>query len=401
MKLLMLCTTYALDPGNEYLTNDLAIALTKRGHQVQVVLIDWSKKAGSEISMREIDGVRVLVIPPLALSGLGNIVYRVSKWIASPIYASSIMKRHLGGQKFDGVICYSPLSAVGSVLTASLQKYAKRSYAVMWDFFPYYHHNLGLVPSGLIFWAAKLYEQNLVSRIDVVGVMSPRNVLYFVDKYDVRSSQTIEVLRLWGRTELSTVKSVSDTRVEFDLPVDKEIVLFGGQMSEGRSVEDIIAAAEKASEENIDVHFLLIGDGRLSGVIEDKIANGDATNITYRRRIPRDEYLKLAACCTIGLSAEHRDLGVPSFPSKIIDYLRAGLPIIAAVEEATDFGEFIEQNGLGIAVPGGSSKAILDAVVKLLSDEKLRDTCKINGRKALKEVFDVTVAAEQIESHFR
>ena len=41
-------------------------------------------------------------------------------------------------------------------------------------------------------------------------------------------------------------------------------------------------------------------------------------------------------------------MSIPTYPSKVIDYLRVGIPTLALIEDSTDFGEILEANNVGL-----------------------------------------------------
>jgi len=112
--------------------------------------------------------------------------------------------------------------------------------------------------------------------------------------------------------------------------------------------------------------------------------------------VPRDVYLSIAAACDIGLVATIAETGVPTFPSKTIDYLRVGLPVVASVESTTDYRTFVEDNGFGLVVPAGESRSWLDAISRIVDDPDIHATMVRAGRAALQTHFDVANAARLI-----
>ena len=50
--------------------------------------------------------------------------------------------------------------------------------------------------------------------------------------------------------------------------------MFGGQITQGRGVEDMLAAAAIAEHARPDLAFLFVGDGRLVPMVEARIASG-------------------------------------------------------------------------------------------------------------------------------
>ncbi len=62
-----------------------------------------------------------------------------------------------------------------------------------------------------------------------------------------------------------------------------------------------------------------------------------------------------------------------SFRTRILDYLWAGLPVVATDGDA--LAELIDDRGLGITVPAGDVDALEQALFRLLDDEALRAKC--------------------------
>jgi hypothetical protein len=65
-----------------------------------------------------------------------------------------------------------------------------------------------------------------------------------------------------------------------------------------------------------------------------------------------------------------------SFRSRMLDYLWAGLPIVATEGDA--FGRMIPAEGLGVAVPERDPGALADALERALYDTEFAATCRRN-----------------------
>jgi glycosyltransferase involved in cell wall biosynthesis len=397
MRVLMLCTKYSLDPKDPYMTNELAGALGASGHRIQVVATDWNAPFGAPAAtLRSEDGIDILILSPRAITGLGRLVERASKWTLSSLFARREMRKALGRQRFDLLICFTPCVTVAAQLWWATRRWGTRNLLLVHDFFPYHHRAIGLVPSGPMFEIAKWLEERLMRRFHVIGCMSPMNIEYLRSHYRVHETQRIEVHPIWGRTSAPMSTSRDATRAAQGLPLDKKIVVFGGQITEGRGVEDILAVARILREERPDLVFLLIGEGRLADLVE-RHAGGPGGNILYRRRIPREDYLRLISVCDIALVCTVTGVDVPSFPSKIIDYLRARLPIVAAVEDTTDYGRFVEEHGVGIALHAGDPPALAEAIKRICDAPDLASRMTRAAGSCLDEVFDVRRAVKRIE----
>lgn len=85
----------------------------------------------------------------------------------------------------------------------------------------------------------------------------------------------------------------------------------------------------------------------------------------------RQNYL-LEADLGVSTHLEHVEAEF-SFRTRILDYLWASLPVVATAGDS--FGDLIELERFGLAVPPGDVDALEDALFRLLTDEDLRAEC--------------------------
>jgi glycosyltransferase involved in cell wall biosynthesis len=392
----MLCTKYPLDSNDRYMTNELAGALVAAGHPVQVVVIDWDAPFGAPTTaVRSADGVDALVVSPRRISGLGRFVEKASKWALSSLFAQREMRKALGNETFDLLVCFTPCVTVAAQLLWVIRRWPMQSMLFVHDFFPHHHRSIGLVPAGPVFEIARRIEEHLIRKFDVIGCMGPDNIVYLRKHHRVRPEQRVIWAPIWGEIAPPPVRPKEVTRRDYGLPTDRKILVFGGQITQGRGVEEMLAVATLAQEARPDLAFLLIGEGRLVERVESYIAAG-GNNVIYRRRIPRTEYLSLISACDIGIVCTVAGVESSSFPSKTIDYLRAGLPIVAAVEQDSDYREFLRRWNIGISIPAGDATALFAAVIRMADDLEMNANITRNARACLEEVFDVGPAVKRV-----
>jgi GT2 family glycosyltransferase/glycosyltransferase involved in cell wall biosynthesis len=84
-----------------------------------------------------------------------------------------------------------------------------------------------------------------------------------------------------------------------------------------------------------------------------------------------------------------------SFRTRILDYLWAGLPIVAT--EGDTFGDLISQRGLGIAVPEQDIDALAAALEKTLFDDDFARQCRVNVERTAREFTWPVALAPLIE----
>lgn len=400
MKILMCVTTYPDKIGESYLTSDLADEWVHMGHDVTVVALQWKKRGGSEPprTLRFPSGVKAHYFVPLHTGRFGRLFERISRWALTSYRLRRPVAAAVGDDSgYDAAIFFAPAINLAAQV-ADYTRNIRHTYLYVTDFFPYAHRDLGLVPSGPVFSIARWAENRLMRKFRTLGTMSPRNADYLQRHYAVDPDQRVVVDMLWGPGAVTATADRASVRAAFDLPAQRRLLLFGGQLTEGRGVEDIIAATRIAADRSLDISFLVIGDGRLRPQIEAAAALYP-DYLLFRLPVSRDRYLELAAACDAGLVVTIRDTDVPTFPSRTIDYLRVGLPVLAAVELSTDFGEIIAELGVGIHLTAGEPEALVEAGLALFADPERYATMRTACEAAVRDIFSTKRAARDILDH--
>ncbi len=389
---LMVFSKFGDSADTRYLSNDLADAFAERGFRVRVIHLPWDSPEDRTARFYVQDnGVEVLVSPPLSLSWLGRLGALCAKWGGSSFVAAHRGRRQFGKSPGAIVIGMSPVVLGAFVWRWALRSASVGSYAYLVDFFPFHHRAIGVMPGGLIFKVAHWMESALLRRFTVVGCMSPLGLEYLARNYALRPDQATGVVSLWGPQSLALSADPGGVRAMYGLPGDRPIAVFGGQITHGRGIEDILASAELARRAQSDLVFLFIGRGSLASLVQQAVNSG-SSNVCLISELGREEYLTLVAACDVGIVATVANVDVPTFPSKTIDYLRAGLPVAASVEASTDFDEFVEARGFGLAVTAGEPVRLLEAIEFILADDDRRQAMVSAGRRTLHEIFNVDVA---------
>ncbi len=392
MKFLLICTKYPTGPNDSYMTTELAGALVDQGHDVSVAVIDWDLPLGSASRrLKTAAGVDVLVIAPQGTKRLGRIVERITKWGLSSLLAQREMARAFGNAKFDYILAWTPCVTVAHQLRWAKKKFQAPSMLYVYDFFPYHHRSIGLVP-GALFPVALRAEQKLISSFDVIGCNLPTNMEYLRRHYAIGADQNMVWTPLWTDISRPAPVDAATMRASFGLPLDKRIVVFGGQLTQGRGIEEMLHVAERARQDQPHLAFLFIGDGRLSALVAEHAQRAD-TNVHLVKRVPREQYLQLISACDLGMVATVPGVDSASFPTKILDYLRANLPVVAALEPHNDLRELLVEWGVGRSVPVGDVNGLYAAVVEQISTQLANETMMERTQFCLEAVFDVQLAA--------
>ena len=395
MRFLMVCMRYPLEPGQSYLTTELADALVAAGHQVEVLLVDWDGYQDGKVDhATSPTGIRVIRTPPRRWRNLGRLAAHASKFVLTGRSAARTLKRNFDLASFDGAIGWMPATAIAPIPRLLQRAGIAHRLLFIWDFFPDHYREIGRIPGGPPFWIARFWEQRLLATFTAIICTLPGNVAYLRRHFRVSPEQRILVNPVWSAITPCESGDVASTRATYNLPSGAPIAVFGGQLVEGRGFDQIVGAAEIAASQGSSLIFLFVGDGRLAPLIRSR-AEGHP-NIRYLPAMTRAAYCDLLTACDVGMVATVPGVTSFSIPSKTVDYLRAGLPVIAAVEPGSDFGSILEDYGVGRAVPFNDQAVFLREAERLATDPRLRASAREAAPRCLEEIFDVRHAVATV-----
>jgi glycosyltransferase involved in cell wall biosynthesis len=394
-RVLLVVAWYPASPARRSLFHELVDALRDQGAVVDVIALDWrdiDQMPGAPKYQRERQ-LQVFRFNPVNVNFAGNKIKLVLKWALSSWRPVPIVVRLMSTNSYDQIIVSAP-SALYMTTLVSLALSKARKYLIQWDFFPFSEVSIGLFRSKAVFNIFHMLQSALVRRFHVIGCMSEGNIAFLRKNYRLRRDQSVELLPIWGNPRAVAAENSSVLRSKYDIPASAKIAVFGGTLAQGRGLDDILEAAKLIAHTDPGILFLIVGTGPLEN--EFRAAAADVKNVRVLKYIPREDYLKFLTVCDCGIVATQRDTGLPTFPSKTIDYFRAGVPVVASVENTTDYGTMLEANKAAIAVAAGNCEALARAVSRVMYDAELRDEMAANGRLMLQTHFNVELTAAKL-----
>lgn len=385
-RVLIISAEYSLDGASQWLPEELAREFASRGHHVRVVARDMIRpravgRQRHEPGEPEVFSVGVTRRPD------GRLARRVRLPLALLRQRFSALP-WAAEEEYDLVI-YFTIAWTSSSVVRGLQRRGavKRSVLVLWDFFPVHQYSIGHIPGWLRPLEPMFYrlEARAVAAADTVAVMSGAGN-DFLARYFPRFEGGTVVIPPWGQD--------SHMRAGYSGPFR---AVFGGQLGAGRGLEDLLGAAEIVQREGSEMQFAIYGDGPLLPWLQAEVERKSLRNVTLAGKLPRAQYLEDISQASVGIAATVRGVPSPSFPSKIVDYARIGLPVVASVEESTDVGRILESNGAGWAARAGHPEELAAA---LLTAEAARTAGLLedygrNSRLLFEKELDVRTAVDR------
>jgi glycosyltransferase involved in cell wall biosynthesis len=157
-------------------------------------------------------------------------------------------------------------------------------------------------------------------------------------------------------------------------------VVYVGRISAGRGVDEMIALGRVLGG---DVRVVLVGpaDGDVRDRLESAVSDGV---VEWRGPLPNPEALAATRGAVAGLSLlRDEDNYRHSRPTKLIEYMAAGVPVITTPLPLA--AEMVEESGSGVIVPFGDVVAVAEAARRLATDAAGRRAAIEAGHRYVSE----------------
>ena len=123
----------------------------------------------------------------------------------------------------------------------------------------------------------------------------------------------------------------AELRKKYGIPQNKVIFLYGGNLGTPQGLEFAMESV-KASSIVRDAFFVFVGSGTKKKWIEEYIAKERLAKILLLDAMPKDEYETLVFACDVGLIYLNHACLSPNFPSRLLPYMQASIPVICATD---------------------------------------------------------------------
>ena len=198
-------------------------------------------------------------------------------------------------------------------------------------------------------------------------------------KFFARAYRIPRPLVLQNRPRLVAVARTDRIRRELRLAEPWPIVLYQGGLQQGRGLARLVEAAGQIDR----AYFVFIGGGPLAGLLEKQAeAAGLAGRVRFIPTVSLADLPSYTASADIGVQPlENTCLNhLTTDSNKLFEYMMGGLPVVAS--DLPEIRRIMNEHGFGIAVPPGDTKALAQAIQRLLDDEEMRLQLAAKARKA-------------------
>jgi glycosyltransferase involved in cell wall biosynthesis len=329
------------------------------------------KTQNIETNLSEEAGCHILRVK-IGKNKKANLIEKGLTTVFLPQLYIKAIKRYLADVKFDLVLYPTPPVTHYQTVKYIKKRDNAKTYLLLKDIFPQNAVDIGMMSKtgwkGILYRYFRRKEKKLYAISDHIGCMSQANVDYVLKHNPEISPEKVEICP--NAIEIRDVSITAEERLaireKYGIPQDKKVFVYGGNLGKPQGIPFIIECL-KTQENNADAYFLIVGDGTEYAKLEEYFNEAKPSNMKLMKRLPKEDYDRMVAACDVGMIFLDHRFTIPNFPSRLLAYMQAGLPVLAATDPNTDIGKVIVDGGFGWWCESNDAEGfgtVLNVVVK-------------------------------------
>lgn len=238
-------------------------------------------------------------------------------------------------------------------------------------------------------------EQRLAQRCRFVVTISedfnPRLIEWGVDPANIQTIQN------WAPIENLPVRpKVNDWSVANGLS-DRAVFLYTGTLGLKHNPALLWALARRVGEEDPHARVVVASEGTGMDWLRARQRSQRLDQLMLLPFQRFDQYADVLGAADVLVAILEPGAGAYAVPSKVLSYLCAQRPILAAIPGANLASRIVLENEAGLVVGPNDEDGLVCAAAKLLSDPQTRAELGRNGRRYAEQSFPIRVIADKFE----
>ncbi len=329
---------------------DLLREFIKNGHKVYILSPAEKIMSSSNLIIYE-SGSQMVKVKTGKIQQT-NIVEKGINTILVEYHYIEAIKKYYCDVKFELILYPTPPITLPNVIEYVKKRDNARAYLMLKDIFPQNAIDIGMMSksgiTGMFYRYFRGKEKKLYAISDRIGCMSQANVEYIIaHNLEIPAGKvglcpnSIEVRDL-SIDEQERIQ----IREKYGLPLDKKIFVYGGNLGKPQGIPFLIDCL-KTQLENSKVFFLIVGGGTEYVKLKMFFNEIAPENMRLMHSVPKEDYDRMIAACDVGMVFLDYRFTIPNFPSRLLSYMQAKLPVLACTDLNTDIGKVIIDGGFG------------------------------------------------------
>ncbi len=380
---------------------DLLREFQKDGHNVYIVAA-LERKNNTETYLSQESGCQILRVK----TGNNKKASIIEKGITTLMLPKMFIKaidKHFSDVKFDLVLYPTPPITHYATVKHIKKRDGARSYLLLKDIFPQNAVDIGMMSKkgikGILYRYFRRKEKQLYAISDRIGCMSQANVDYLLKHNPEIEAERVEICpnSIEVRDMTVTEQERAAIREKYGLPLDKKVFVYGGNLGRPQGIPFLIDCL-RSQKDRSDVYFLIVGDGTEYGKLDAFFRENAPQNAMLMKRLPKEDYDKMVAACDIGMIFLDHRFTIPNFPSRLLAYMQAKLPVLACTDPNTDIGKVITEGGFGWWCESNNVDAFAEKIKEIRSAGCSIGNMGEDGYRYLLEHYAASDACQKIQS---
>lgn len=212
-------------------------------------------------------------------------------------------------------------------------------------------------------------------------------------------AEKINVIYNWADTETLHHVEQEDNKLmdELNIPKNKFIVSYAGDIGLFQGWPVIVEAAKKVHALKPDVLFVIIGSGSYKAKLEAQVAEEKLDFIVIRPMQPASRCAEIYSIGDLELVSIEPGLSKMALPSKTFVIMSSGSAVLSLVDQTSDIAQLIKQRDMGYTLEHGDAEALKDVILEAY--EK-RDHLAHQGKNARKFAEENAARKTQTRKYF-
>ena len=345
------------------------------GHNILVSAKDYRQEQKSEVVIE--NGIKVLRVKSHQFTRVSNPIKKALAYQEYVLKQRHLVIKHFGKERIDVVFSHSLPPELAWVVGGIKRHFGCKFYLLQTDFtwqdavaFGYFRKN------SPVCWYYRFWEKRMFKQADYIGCPTEGNIDYILKYYPQIDRNKFQLVPFWQKA--IQINDIFDAKASDEQLKNKFVVVYGGSIGAAQRIEHILELANE-TRDNSDIVYLILGRGTYLPVLKKMAKEQQLFNVVFKEFLPREEYMQLLASCDVGMIILNEKMATPNFPSKSLAYFNMRVPVLAALDYSTDFGKFLEDNGIGLWAYSDKPKELKKKLMMYYENRQLLSETKENA----------------------
>jgi colanic acid biosynthesis glycosyl transferase WcaI len=391
MRVLVVGTNYVPErTGMAPFATGLCEHLATKGHEVEMVTAFpyypewrvWDDYRGRLYQGERINNVNVRRVWHFVPGRASNLFQRLAHDLS---FALNVLLVALFAGRFDVIccICPPPTLALAAYLLAKVHRHP---YVILLtDLASDAALATGIMREGSAVRLARAMEGFVYNRADSIVCICQG----FVDSLTARGvdPDNLVLIPLWGNTQqVYPIAGATEFRKANQFTHEQFLAMYTGNIGKKQDLMNVVHAAELSKNVG-DLVWLLVGEGEERSPIEEAIKQRGLTNIRLLPLQPTESLAEMYSAADVLLLHQKAAVVDSVIPSKLLTYMAAGRPVLAAVSDKSETARYVQRANCGLIIHPEDPRALVEAVLSLRKDPAVQSDLGANGRAYVQQHF--------------